>query len=60
MRATTMAKKTPFPPSRMPASIEFSIKLFVCIIEKIMRIIVQGRNIRLLSILFTRLPVDPR
>jgi hypothetical protein len=30
-RATNMAWRMPFPPSRMPASIEFSIKLFVCL-----------------------------
>jgi hypothetical protein len=32
----------------------------MCIIEQIMRIIAMGRNIRLLCILFTRLPVDAR
>jgi hypothetical protein len=31
MRATSMAWRTPFPPSRMPASIETSIKLVVCL-----------------------------
>ena len=31
MRATSMAWRTPFPPSRMPASIELSIKLVVCL-----------------------------
>ena len=31
VRATNMAWGTPFPPSRMPASIENSIKLFVCL-----------------------------
>ena len=30
-RATSMAWRTPFPPSRMPASIELSIKLVVCL-----------------------------
>ncbi len=30
-RATNMAWRMPFPPSRIPASIEFSIKLFVCL-----------------------------
>ncbi len=29
--ATTMAWRMPFPPSRMPASVEFSIKLVVCL-----------------------------
>jgi hypothetical protein len=28
-----MAWRMPFPPSRMPASIEFSIKRFVCLIQ---------------------------
>ena len=31
VRATSMAWRTPFPPSRMPASIENSIKL-VCVV----------------------------
>ena len=31
MRATGMAWKTPFPQSRMPASIDISIKLVVCL-----------------------------
>ena len=31
VRATSMAWRTPFPPSRMPASIETSIKL-VCVL----------------------------
>ncbi len=30
-RATTMAWRTPFPPSKTPTSFEFSIMLFVCL-----------------------------
>ena len=30
-RATIMAWRVPFPPSRIPASVEFSIKLVVCL-----------------------------
>ncbi len=30
-----MARRAPFPPSRMPASVESSIKLFVCLSDAV-------------------------